>query len=93
MSTQVYDCRLANIRYPTTSIQWPNDARQFIIDLCENVDFTVEIIGFMESFYSIYLSIDKQSMNQLLIQRGFAIEFDDSQYTEVNKFNLIRKLI
>jgi hypothetical protein len=86
LAPQVYDCRLANIRYPPTSIQWPDDARQFIIDLCDKINFSVEIIGFMETFYCIYLWIDpnqQQSINQLLIQHGFAIEFDDSQYPDV----------
>ncbi len=89
LSTQVYDCRLGNIHYPPTSIQWPDDARQFIIDLCQGIDFSIQIVGFMETFYCVYLWIDQnhqQSINQLLIQRGFAIECDDSQYPEVRKF-------
>lgn len=88
LSTQVYDCRLANICYPSTSIQWPDDARQFIIDLCDGINFTIEIIGFMESSYLIYLWIDQQSINQLLIHYGFAIEYDDSQYPEVRSTQL-----
>jgi hypothetical protein len=39
----------------------------------------------MESFYSINLWIDERSINQLLIRRGFAIEYDDSQYPEVRE--------
>jgi hypothetical protein len=72
----------------STSIQWPDDARQFIIDLCDGINFTIEIIGFMESSYLIYLWIDQQSINQLLIHYGFAIEYDDSQYPEVRSTQL-----
>jgi hypothetical protein len=49
----------------------------------------------MDSFYCIYLYIDKnrqQSINELLIQHGFAIEFDDSQFSEVKEF-LQKKII
>ncbi|CAF0791607.1 unnamed protein product [Adineta steineri] len=92
LPTQVYDCRLANIYYPNTSIQWedesrqwPDESRQFIIDLCSNRNFFVEIIGSLDSFYSIYLWIDEnrqQSINQLLIQHNLAIEWNDAQYSE-----------
>jgi hypothetical protein len=88
LSTQVYDCRLANIQYPTTSIQWSDDARQLILDLCQDKNFSVEIIGIIDSFYCIYIWIGQdrqQSINQLLIQEGLAIEFDDSQSSEVKR--------
>ena len=88
LSTQVYDCRLANVCYPSTSNQWSDDARQFIIDLCHGIKFSVQVIGFLESFYSIYLWIDEhhqQSINKLLIQRGFAIQLDETQYPEVSE--------
>lgn len=91
LSTQVYDCRLVNIRYPVTSIQWSDDARQFITDLCSTEKFSVQIVGFIESFYCIYLYIDdnrQQSINQLLIQHGFAVEFDDFNSHEVKKYFL-----
>jgi len=45
----------------------------------------------METIYCIYLWIDQnhqQSINQSLIQFGFAIKFDDSQYPEVKKFSI-----
>lgn len=80
-----------NIRYPTTFVQWPNNARQFIVDLCGNIEFSVQIVGFMETFYCIYIWIDEnhqQSINQLLIQRDLAIEFDDSQSPEVREFEI-----
>jgi hypothetical protein len=57
--------------------------------LCERIDFSIQIIGYIEKFYCIYLWIDQnhqQSINQLLIQRGFAIESDDSQCPEVREF-------
>jgi hypothetical protein len=91
LSTQVYDCRLANVSYPPTSIQWPEDARQFIIDLCDGINFTIEIVGVIDSFYSIYLWIDQQSINQLLIHHGFAIENDDSQDPKVRFIQLPNK--
>ncbi|CAF0783856.1 unnamed protein product [Rotaria sordida] len=81
LPTEIYDCRLANIHYPHTSIQWHDDARQFIYDFIHGIDFSVQIIGFMDLFYCIYLWIEQKSINQLLIQHGFAIEFDDSNYS------------
>ena len=87
LSTQVYDCRLANVSYPPTSIRWPDDARDFIIDLCKGVDFTIEIVGSVDSSYLIYLWIDQQSINQLLIHHGYAIEKDDSQDPKVKSIH------
>lgn len=89
LSTQVYDCRLANICYPPASNEWPKDARQSILDLCEGIHFQVQIVGTMAGFYSIYLwndLNDRKSVNQLLIQQGFAIECDDNQSSEVRLF-------
>ena len=87
LSCQIYECRLANISPPAmSSQQWPDGARQFIFDLCDGIEFFIEIVGFIESLYSIRIWIDsdyKQSINQLLIQRNFAVEFDDSKYNEV----------
>jgi len=86
LSTQVYDCRLANVCYPTTLMQWSDDAKQFILDLCGDIHFQVEIIGTMGGFYLIYLWTDyknRQSINSLLVQRGFAIETNDRDDSEV----------
>lgn len=86
LSCQIYECRLANIAYPPTSSQWPDDAGQFVGDLCEGISFSIEIVGFIDSLYSIYIWIDpecQQSINKLLVQQGMAIESDDSKYAEV----------
>ena len=86
LSCQIYECRLANIAHPPMSLQWSDDAGQFVRDLCEGISFSIEIVGFIDSLYSIYIWIDPechQSINQLLIQQGMAVESDDSKYTEV----------
>ena len=79
---------MANVQYPVTSIQWPDDTRQFIMDCCQDKDFSVEIVGMIDSLYCIYIWIDsnqQRSINQLLIQHGFAIEYDDLQNSDVKK--------
>ncbi|CAF5018352.1 unnamed protein product [Rotaria sp. Silwood1] len=85
---EIYDCRLANIHYPQTSIQWHEDASQFINNFIRGMDFSVEMIGYMNPFYCIYLWIEQKSINELLVQHGYAIEFDDSKYSTVR----IRKI-
>ncbi|CAM4794896.1 unnamed protein product, partial [Rotaria magnacalcarata] len=77
LPTEVYDCRLANIHPPPTAIEWHDDARQFINDFADGVNFSVQVVGYMNPFYCIYLWIEQKSMNELLVQHGFAVEFDD----------------
>ncbi|CAF1617834.1 unnamed protein product [Rotaria sp. Silwood1] len=81
LRTEIYDCRLANIHYPQTSIQWHEDASQFINNFIRGMDFSVEMIGYMNPFYCIYIWIEQKSINELLVQHGYAIEFDDSKYS------------
>ncbi|CAF3519690.1 unnamed protein product [Rotaria socialis] len=77
LPTEVYDCRLANIHPPPTSIEWHDDARQFINSFMDGVYFSVQVVDYMNPFYCIYLWIEQKSMNELLVQHGFAVEFDD----------------
>ncbi|CAF3306994.1 unnamed protein product [Rotaria sp. Silwood2] len=81
LPTEITDCRLANIHYPHTTIQWHDDARQFINNFINESNFSVQMIGFMNPLYCIYLWREQQSINQLLIEHGYAIDADDSKYS------------
>lgn len=83
---QIYECRLANIACPSTSSQWSDEAGKFVEDLCEGINFSIQIVGFIESLCSIHIWIDaecQQSINQMLVLNHYAVECDDSKYTEV----------
>ncbi|UJR30989.1 hypothetical protein I4U23_018500 [Adineta vaga] len=95
LSTQVYDCRLANIHHPGIDTQWSDDVRQFIKNSCSEQKFPVEIIGRMDTVYCINLWLDqnqRQSMNELLILQGFAVECHDSHYSEFQSFSSPRSI-
>ena len=88
LPTEIYQCRLADIYYPPTCIQWSDDACRFIIDHIEERHFRVQIIGSINSVYCIYIWIESNSpisINQLLIHNDFAVDYDDRQYSKVKE--------
>lgn len=88
LPTEVYDCRLVHIHPSPPSINWHDDTRQFIYNFLQDRDFTVEIVGYKNPFYFIYAWIEGNSMNQLLVQHQFAVEFRDSIESRVSKLYL-----
>ena len=91
LQTEVYDCRLANIRpSQPDSDQWPDEAKNLIGDHCYDKPFLVKITGYVESTLCVYLWLDddcEQSVNELLIRNRLAVEFNDEEYPDVRAFH------
>ena len=87
LHTEVYDCRLANLSPLPDSEQWTEDARKMIIDLCQNKLFLVQINGYLECLFCVYLWLDdnaEQSVNELLVRSRLAVEVDDRADPQVS---------
>ena len=91
-ATQVYDCCLSNIEIVHDDDK-ATEAFTFIFDLCVEPPVVVEVVGYFDSAFSIRLWTKEceRSINDTLVERGFATAYDDRSCDTVRIKSVLEK--